>query len=114
MLTNPNEPALIIYLLLFIIKTCVRFVCLFVCLFTGSGLKCNRCISKGCKNTIETCGYKLDACIAARYTSYPCTYLSVSMHVAQMVTDTQTQTVTANYAHNITHNQKCLYRESKS
>ncbi|KAG7319799.1 hypothetical protein KOW79_016942 [Hemibagrus wyckioides] len=46
-------------------------------LMSGSALKCNNCVplsGTGCINKIETCGYKKDACISARFTIYPYTY----------------------------------------
>lgn len=47
-----------------------------LCFVTASALKCNHCVPSGsggrCTNTIETCGYKKDACVSARFTIYPC------------------------------------------
>ncbi|KAK9980226.1 hypothetical protein ABG768_013604 [Culter alburnus] len=47
-------------------------------LANGSALKCNRCVpgSPGgrCVTTKETCGYGQDACVSARFTTYPFSY----------------------------------------
>lgn len=50
---------------------------------TGSALKCNNCVPLSgtrCTNKIETCGYKQDACISARFTFYPCKSLLVFLY----------------------------------
>ncbi|MCI4390849.1 hypothetical protein PGIGA_G00127700 [Pangasianodon gigas] len=58
-------------------KTLFLTLVLALMLMSGSALKCNNCVplSGGkCTTTIETCGYKKDACISARFTIYPYTY----------------------------------------
>ncbi|XDV28222.1 hypothetical protein PO909_031571 [Leuciscus waleckii] len=42
-----------------------------------SALKCNNCVPRNggrCVTTQETCGYKKDACVSARFTTYPFSY----------------------------------------
>ncbi|XP_062843614.1 CD59B glycoprotein-like [Trichomycterus rosablanca] len=55
-------------------KTLFVTLVLALLLMTGSALKCNNCISKGCYNTVETCGYKQDACVSAIAKNFPFTY----------------------------------------
>ncbi|XP_050951100.1 secreted Ly-6/uPAR domain-containing protein 2-like [Labeo rohita] len=47
-------------------------------LVNGSALKCHNCVpytpGGRCTTTVETCGYKKDTCVAARFTSYPYSY----------------------------------------
>nr|XP_055057407.1 CD59B glycoprotein-like [Misgurnus anguillicaudatus] len=43
----------------------------------GFALKCNNCVPRSggrCSTTRETCGYKQDACVSARFTIYPFSY----------------------------------------
>ncbi|XP_053342938.1 CD59B glycoprotein-like [Clarias gariepinus] len=60
-----------------IMKTLLLALCLALMLLSGSALKCNNCVPRSggrCTNTVETCGYKKDACISARFTNYPFNY----------------------------------------
>ncbi|XP_066508825.1 CD59 glycoprotein-like isoform X1 [Hoplias malabaricus] len=46
-------------------------------LMSGFALKCNNCIPRpggSCRNTIETCGFGLDACVSAFFTISPFSY----------------------------------------
>uniref|UniRef100_A0A3P9AAR2 UPAR/Ly6 domain-containing protein n=1 Tax=Esox lucius TaxID=8010 RepID=A0A3P9AAR2_ESOLU len=43
---------------------CFSLLLLLACSF-GEALKCNNCIVKGCRNTVETCRPDFDACISA-------------------------------------------------
>ncbi|XP_058274000.1 CD59 glycoprotein-like [Hemibagrus wyckioides] len=58
-------------------KTLVLALVFALMLMSGSALKCNNCVPLSgtrCTNKIETCGYKKDACISARFTIYPYSY----------------------------------------
>ncbi|KAJ8003590.1 hypothetical protein DPEC_G00149920 [Dallia pectoralis] len=43
---------------------CFSLLLLLACSF-GEALKCNRCVGKGCRNTVENCRSDNNACITA-------------------------------------------------
>ncbi|XP_035384412.1 weak neurotoxin WNTX33-like isoform X2 [Electrophorus electricus] len=57
-----------------IMRTLLVTLVVTLLVMSGSTLKCNRCINKGCYNTVETCTFGNDACISALFTNYPFNY----------------------------------------
>uniref|UniRef100_A0A8C7KRE8 Phospholipase A2 inhibitor 31 kDa subunit-like n=1 Tax=Oncorhynchus kisutch TaxID=8019 RepID=A0A8C7KRE8_ONCKI len=41
---------------------CFSLLLLLLACSFGEGLKCNRCVGKGCRNTVETCRVDHDTC----------------------------------------------------
>ncbi|KAK6325206.1 hypothetical protein J4Q44_G00045480 [Coregonus suidteri] len=41
---------------------CFSLLLLLLACSFGEGLKCNRCVGKGCRNTVETCRIDHDTC----------------------------------------------------
>ncbi|XP_035384345.1 cytotoxin 7-like [Electrophorus electricus] len=57
-----------------IMRTLLVTLVVALLVMSGSTLKCNRCINKGCYNTVETCAFGNNACISALFTRYPFNY----------------------------------------